>query len=271
MWSGSPALERKETRDEQNPLPLHNTEQHNASDGSPEADSTRVPSLQNVRESGTWGERDVGGPINEAQAMEDFEELRRNLTSLSKQQSRPSVKSRPSTAKSLAKIPSRGSARRTQTKETDVTEPGDEDVEAEEDFALDEFMRGGRFEKRIDDHSAKRIGVIYKNLTVKGIGAKATFVKTLPDAVIGTFGPDLYRLLCRFLPFLAFGNTGAKRTLIHDLTGVVRDGEMLLVLGRPGAGCSTFLKALANNRQHFEEVWFSFFTHYALSCVCHIA
>ena len=29
---------------------------------------------------------------------------------------------------------------------------------------------------------------------------------------------------------------------------------MLLVLGRPGAGCSTFLKALANDRQHFEQV-----------------
>ena len=29
---------------------------------------------------------------------------------------------------------------------------------------------------------------------------------------------------------------------------------MLLVLGRPGAGCSTFLKALTNNRDSFAEV-----------------
>ena len=44
------------------------------------------------------------------------------------------------------------------------------------------------------------------------------------------------------------------RDLIHDFTGVVRDGEMLLVLGRPGSGCSTFLKAVANKREAFAGV-----------------
>jgi hypothetical protein len=44
------------------------------------------------------------------------------------------------------------------------------------------------------------------------------------------------------------------RDLIHDFTGVVRDGEMLLVLGRPGSGCSTFLKAVANKREAFADV-----------------
>lgn len=122
------------------------------------------------------------------------------------------------------------------------------------DFILSDFLREGHFEKRVDGNSAKRIGVVYKNLVVKGSGTTATFVKTLPDAIAGTFGPDLYRLLCRFLPLLSFGRGGATRTLIHDFTGVVRDGEMLLVLGRPGAGCSTFLKVLANNRKHYKEV-----------------
>jgi ABC transporter len=44
------------------------------------------------------------------------------------------------------------------------------------------------------------------------------------------------------------------RDLIHDFTGVVRDGQMLLVLGRPGSGCSTFLKAVANKREAFASV-----------------
>jgi ATP-binding cassette, subfamily G (WHITE), member 2, SNQ2 len=137
----------------------------------------------------------------------------------------------------------------------DVRESGTPEAGRETgDFALGDFLREGHFEKRVDGHSAKRIGVIYKNLTVKGIGITATFVKTLPDAIVGTFGPDLYRLLCRFLPFLSFDGGGATRTLIHDFTGVVRDGEMLLVLGRPGSGCSTFLKTLANDRKHYEDV-----------------
>lgn len=44
------------------------------------------------------------------------------------------------------------------------------------------------------------------------------------------------------------------RDLIHDFSGVVRDGQMLLVLGRPGSGCSTFLKAVANKREKFAGV-----------------
>ncbi len=32
------------------------------------------------------------------------------------------------------------------------------------------------------------------------------------------------------------------------------DGEMLLVLGRPGSGCSTFLKAVTNKRDSFAGV-----------------
>ena len=44
------------------------------------------------------------------------------------------------------------------------------------------------------------------------------------------------------------------RDILHDFTGVVRDGEMMLVLGRPGSGCSTFLKVIANNREGYAEV-----------------
>lgn len=37
-------------------------------------------------------------------------------------------------------------------------------------------------------------------------------------------------------------------------SGVVKPGEMCLVLGTPGAGCTTFLKAIANNREGFARV-----------------
>lgn len=36
-----------------------------------------------------------------------------------------------------------------------------------------------------------------------------------------------------------------RATILHSIDGLVREGEMLLVLGRPGSGCSTLLKALA--------------------------
>jgi len=44
------------------------------------------------------------------------------------------------------------------------------------------------------------------------------------------------------------------RTLLQDFSGCVKDGEMLLVLGRPGSGCSTFLKTIASQTEGYESV-----------------
>lgn len=46
----------------------------------------------------------------------------------------------------------------------------------------------------------------------------------------------------------------SQRTLLHDFSGSVKDGEMLLVLGRPGSGCSTFLKSIASQTEGYESV-----------------
>ena len=37
-------------------------------------------------------------------------------------------------------------------------------------------------------------------------------------------------------------------------SGVLKPGEMCLVLGAPGSGCSTFLKTIANERGEFARV-----------------
>ncbi|OWP04887.1 hypothetical protein B2J93_4213 [Marssonina coronariae] len=112
----------------------------------------------------------------------------------------------------------------------------EEDYEEREGFELGEFLTDGHFEKRQEGRSAKKVGMVYTNLTVQGVGATATFFKTLPSAVVGP------------------GAAGKKRDLIHDFTEFVRDGEILLVLGRPGSGCSTFLKAVSNKREAFAGV-----------------
>ncbi|KAG2126806.1 ABC-2 type transporter-domain-containing protein [Suillus clintonianus] len=44
------------------------------------------------------------------------------------------------------------------------------------------------------------------------------------------------------------------RHILSGFEGVVAPGEMLLVLGRPGTGCSTFLKTLANQRGEYHAV-----------------
>lgn len=242
-------------------VPLHNTPQADGQQDGLE-DATPASELENnpIAQDGTWGERDPGGgTVSQIMAMEDYEEMRRELTNLSKTHSRHtsrnSIHGGPSI---LRKVTSRASrtTRRTSTADEDLeAQQDDEKAREDEDFELEGFLKEGHFGKRKGDESAKKVGLVFKHLTVEGAGATATFVKTLPGAVIGTFGPDLYRILSRFIPGLPQpGANKERRVLINDFTGVVRDGEMLLVLGRPGSGCSTFLKAVTNKREGFSSV-----------------
>lgn len=253
---------------------LHNVDDtgerpyHQRTDGTAESSPERAVE-------GGWGERDRGGPVTHMMAMEDYEEMRRELSRLSQTRSKPRSMSRKRSMHSLALARTRSgrSAKterlrptRTDTRASYEFDEEEEQAEAaadaeaedekDEDFDLGPFLREGHFEKRkAGGESAKKVGVVYKHLTVKGVGATATFVPTLPQAVMGTFGPDLYHLITRFFPKVAvFGKRPPTRDLIHDFTGAVRDGEMMLVLGRPGSGCSTFLKAIANDRGSFAAV-----------------
>ena len=123
---------------------------------------------------GSWGERDIGGPVNFRNAMQDYEEMRRELSSLSKTRTQKTDKSHPGTSNILDNIKSA----RSQRSQADASIDQDPDVEAhdeekadeadEDDFALDEFLRDGHFEKRQSGKSAKKVGVTYKNLTVEG-------------------------------------------------------------------------------------------------------
>jgi ATP-binding cassette, subfamily G (WHITE), member 2, SNQ2 len=217
---------------------------------------------------GTWGERDIGGPVNREEAMAEYEEIRREISKISLQRTATAEsrvgpertrtwlsrgRSRPSTARSRTTMSRRGTNATDDTADKEMgPQPTDED---EDGLDLGGFLKDGHFEKRTEQgESAKKIGVLYKGLTVKGVGATATFSKTLPEAILGTFGPDLYRLVTRFIPSLHVGKPPPTRDLIRDFTGSVRDGEMMLVLGRPGSGCSTFLKVIANQRESFAGV-----------------
>ncbi|KAM0334541.1 hypothetical protein ACHAQA_001571 [Verticillium albo-atrum] len=207
---------------------------------------------------GTWGEHDAGD-ISRNDAMAQYEGLRQDLMQLHQTRTQDSQASRPFTARSRrsAAAQSRAASKRrasraTQNDDLDL-ENAQENAGSGAEFQLGNFLREGYFEKRDESGSAKKVGVIYENLTVRGVNRTSSFVRTVPDAILGTFGPDLYNNLCKFFPILRFRKP-ETHDLIHDFTGCVRDGEMMIVLGRPGAGCSTFLRAVSNNRESFSSV-----------------
>ena len=188
--------------------------------------------------------------------MEEYEQLQREISNLSlkKSQTKQSIGRTRSRFSRLTSARSRASERELPDTVSQISED-ETPVDEEDEFKLADFLKDGHFEKRTDNgDSGKKVGVVYKNLTVKGVGASSAFVKTLPQAVVGTFGPDLYHLICRFIPALSMNRHQPTRDLIHDFTGAVRDGEMMLVLGRPGSGCSTFLKTIANERGSYAAI-----------------
>ncbi|CEJ54144.1 hypothetical protein PMG11_00466 [Penicillium brasilianum] len=89
------------------------------------------------------------------------------------------------------------------------------------------------------------VPISWRGLTVSAPDTGPVTVKTLPRACLNTFGIDQFNFVKKLLFQKGFGET-KTRNLLEDFTGIVKPGEMLLVLGRPGSGCSTFLRTLAN-------------------------
>lgn len=81
----------------------------------------------------------------------------------------------------------------------------------------------------------KHAGVVFKNLNVSGSGAALQLQEVVSSALLAPFRPASYRDIIHSAP---------KRQILHDFDGVLRSGEMLMVLGRPGSGCSTFQKTI---------------------------
>ena len=50
------------------------------------------------------------------------------------------------------------------------------------------------------------------------------------------------------------GKKGNDVNILQDFRGVTKPGEMVLVLGRPGSGCTSFLKVIANQRYGYTSV-----------------
>jgi ATP-binding cassette subfamily G (WHITE) protein 2 (SNQ2) len=113
---------------------------------------------------------------------------------------------------------------------------------SQSDWKMMPELQGIRDQEKKDQVKGRRLGVTWNNLTVKGIGADA--------AINENVGSQF-----NFLNGIKEKKTkDPLKTIIDNSHGCVKPGEMLLVLGRPGAGCTTLLKMLANRRNGYAEV-----------------
>jgi ABC-type multidrug transport system ATPase subunit len=125
------------------------------------------------------------------------------------------------------------------------------DDNQEEISKLMSRMFGRTRQEESEEEKTRHLGVVFKHLTVKGMGAGAALQPSVGDIFLGL--PRLISNVVRKGPRQAAGKPPV-RTIIDNFSGCIRPGEMLLVLGRPGSGCSTFLKVIGNQRFGFEEI-----------------
>ncbi|KAK7749059.1 ATP-binding cassette transporter snq2 [Diatrype stigma] len=106
-------------------------------------------------------------------------------------------------------------------------------------------------QEQSEEENSRHAGVIFRDLTVKGLGLGASLQPTVGDIFMGL--PRFFKnLFSKGLK--AAAAKPPVRELISNFNGCVRPGEILLVLGRPGSGCTTFLKTFCNQRAGFEDV-----------------
>ncbi|EAA66292.1 hypothetical protein AN1174.2 [Aspergillus nidulans FGSC A4] len=139
-------------------------------------------------------------------------------------------------------------ARRTSTAASTTTGKGIERMDTVDEMTLEDpafdptsdqfnhYKWARKIMKLMDEEGAPRppsTGITFQNLNVFGSGSALQYQDTVVSLLTAPL--RLHELLFKRAP---------ERHILHDFNGLIGSGELLIVLGRPGSGCSTFLKSL---------------------------
>ncbi|CAI7643179.1 unnamed protein product [Penicillium discolor] len=87
--------------------------------------------------------------------------------------------------------------------------------------------------ENLESGRRRKSGVCFRNLDVYGFGMSTDYQKSVGNSILSLMTQRRKRQI----------------HILHGFEGLVNAGEMLLVLGPPGSGCSTLLKTLAGQME----------------------
>ncbi|KAK6075343.1 ABC-2 type transporter [Seiridium cupressi] len=102
------------------------------------------------------------------------------------------------------------------------------------DFDLSRWLKRVLREVQSEGVTLKRTGIAYQNLNVSGSASALQLQSTVGSMLTAPLRPG---------EMFSFGKNEPKQ-ILRNFDGLVKSGELLIVLGRPGSGCSTLLKTM---------------------------
>ena len=128
--------------------------------------------------------------------------------------------------------------------------------------------RGDKFNARVwaktvakaandQGQSFRQVGLCFQNVNVFGYGTPTDFQKDVGNIWLALPG------MARRLISHSAGQT--RIDILQQFDGLIRSGEMCVVLGPPGSGCSTFLKTISGETNGIYVNENSYFNYQGLS------
>lgn len=112
----------------------------------------------------------------------------------------------------------------------------------------------------MDEIGPRTSGVCFQHLNVYGYGKPTDFQKNVGNVWLDAAGA-VRKVMGLEKP--------RQIDILRDFDGIVNRGEMLIVLGPPGAGCSTFLKTISGETNGLYIDNQSYFNYQGKSKACH--
>ena len=171
-------------------------------------------------------------PIDDVEAQENAENLSQHLSRIL------------STPEGIQKIQSLARVLSTKTKaDLDHFEVNPQDFDLQ---LLLKYLHERAADQGIESaHS----GLAFKDITCWGIDASAAYGPSVPEML-----RDFVKWPGKFFK----KDTRLQRQIIKNFMGIIKPGELVLALGKPGAGCSSLLKSCAGEIENFTKVEGSF-------------
>ncbi|KAL0259352.1 hypothetical protein SLS55_005088 [Diplodia seriata] len=185
-------------------------------------------STSDFEKPGTSSSEDEPGPTYVPITSEDEPELKRIATEMSR---RPSFARRRTSASHFAD-PTRRLSRVSTL--AGITPESPELDPSSGKFDLYKWLRFYMRGMDEEDIKVSKSGVRFRNLNVSGSGSALNLQKNVGSILMAPF---------RLNEYLGLGQKNEKR-ILKDFDGLMESGELLIVLGRPGSGCSTLLKTI---------------------------